>query len=62
MVQRSALAALAGQGDFRQLLAADPEVRAHLGPDALASAFDLDHHLRHVDAIYRRVFPEDHGL
>jgi adenylosuccinate lyase len=62
LVQRNALAALSGQGDFRQLLAADLEVRAHLGADELAAAFDLDHHLRHVDAIYRRVFPpEDHG-
>jgi adenylosuccinate lyase len=61
MVQRAALAALRGAGDFRQLLAADTEVRSHLSAEALAAAFDLHHHLRHVDAIYRRVFPEDHG-
>jgi len=61
LVQRSALAALGGQGDFRQLLAADADVAAHLGAGELAAAFDLHHHLRHVDAIYRRVFPEDHG-
>jgi len=61
LVQRAALAALGGGGDFRQLLAADPDVRAHLGEGALAAAFDLHHHLRHVDDIYRRVFGESHG-
>ena len=62
LVQRAALAALGGKGDFRQLLAADPDVGAHLGPDELAAAFDLRHHLRHVDAIFRRVLPpESHG-
>jgi adenylosuccinate lyase len=61
LVQRAALAALGGQGDFRQLLAADPDVHSHLGAADLAAAFDLHHHLRHVDAIYRRVFPESHG-
>lgn len=53
-VQRSALAALSGKGSFRQLLADDPAVSEHLGTDALASAFDIDHHLRHVDAIFER--------
>jgi adenylosuccinate lyase len=62
LVQRAALAALGGGGDFRQLLAADPDVSAHLGADELAAAFDLRHHLRHVDAIFRRVLPpESHG-
>jgi len=59
LVQRAALAALGGQGDFRQLLASDLDVRSHLGQEQLAAAFDLHHHLRHVDAIYRRVFPPD---
>ncbi|HTE55680.1 MAG TPA: adenylosuccinate lyase [Kofleriaceae bacterium] len=63
LVQRAALAALGGGGDFRQLLAADPDVRSHLAPDELAAAFDLHHHLRHVDAIFRRVLPpESHAL
>jgi adenylosuccinate lyase len=62
IVQRAALAALGGRGDFRQLLADDADVKARLGDGELAAAFDLQHHLRHVDAIYRRVFPpEDHG-
>jgi adenylosuccinate lyase len=63
IVQRAALAALGGRGDFRGLLADDPDVKTRLADGELAAAFDLQHHLRHVDAIYRRVFPpEDHGL
>ncbi|HUS66636.1 MAG TPA: adenylosuccinate lyase [Kofleriaceae bacterium] len=57
-VQRSALAALRGQGDFRALLAADPEVGGRLAAADLAAAFDLQHHLRHIDVIFRRVFEE----
>lgn len=56
MVQRCALAAHSGQGPFRDVLAADADISAHLSADELAAAFDLDHHLRHVDTIYERVF------
>ena len=41
------------------LLRADPEVIAPLGEDALASLFDLDHHVRQVDRIFERVFGPD---
>ncbi|MEM9490524.1 MAG: adenylosuccinate lyase [Myxococcota bacterium] len=56
MVQRCALAAHSGQGRFRDLLGADAEISARLSADDLDAAFDLDHHLRHVDAIFARVF------
>lgn len=56
MVQRCALLAHAGQGEFRALLVADPDVSTHLSADELAGAFDLEHHLRHVDFIFDRVF------
>jgi adenylosuccinate lyase len=55
-VQKAALAALGGGGEFRDLLAADPEIARRLTPLEIDAAFDLEHHLRHVDAIYRRVF------
>jgi adenylosuccinate lyase len=58
-VQRSALAALRGAGEFRDLLAADPEVAGRLDEAELAAAFDLEHHLRHVDTIFRRVFDQE---
>jgi adenylosuccinate lyase len=56
MVQRCALAAHAGKGDFRELLAADPDVSSRLSAAELAAAFDLDHHLRHVSVIFQRIF------
>jgi adenylosuccinate lyase len=31
-------------------------VRRHLSEAELAKSFDLDHHLAHVDTIFRRVF------
>jgi adenylosuccinate lyase len=54
MVQRSALAAHAGQGRFRDLLGADPDVSSRLTPAELDAQFDLHHHLRHVDVIMNR--------
>ena len=56
MVQRCALAAHAGEGRFRDLLVADSEITAHLSEADIDAAFDLQHHLRHVDAIFARVF------
>jgi len=59
MVQRSALAAHRGEGDFQTLLQKDPDITSRIGEDGVAAAFDLEHHLRHVDAIFRRVGLED---
>jgi adenylosuccinate lyase len=56
MVQRNAMKAWRGEGDFRELLKADREVRKHLSDKELAASFDLDFHLAQVDAIFRRVF------
>jgi adenylosuccinate lyase len=55
VVQRNAMKAWQG-GDFCALLAADAEVSRHLDEAALAGLFDLGHYLRHVDAIFARVF------
>ncbi len=56
LVQRNAMKAWSGEGDFGALLAADPEVRKHLSKTEIAASFDLDAHLRHVDTIFQRVF------
>ncbi len=56
MVQRCALAAHEGRGSFRELLGADSDISARLSPQELDAAFDLDHHLRHVDTIFSRAF------
>jgi adenylosuccinate lyase len=55
-VQRNAMQAWEGAGQFRDLLAADPDVSRHLAGDALAAQFDDAYHLKHVDTIFRRVF------
>lgn len=57
LVQRAAMRATAGEGAFADLLAADPEVRAHLGEDDLRRCFSQDDHLRHLDAILARRTP-----
>jgi adenylosuccinate lyase len=56
LVQRNAMKAWAGKGDFLTLLKADKEVRKHLSEKELKANFDLDFHLAHVDTIFRRVF------
>jgi adenylosuccinate lyase len=55
IVQRNAMRAWQERRDFQGLLAADPEVTAHLDAAALGSCFDPAWYLRHVDAIYRRL-------
>ncbi len=56
IVQRNAMRAWAKDGSFRDLLAADPDVTAHLAPDVLDDAFDDARHLRNVDVVFDRVF------
>jgi adenylosuccinate lyase len=65
LVQRNAMRAFHEQRDFKELLLADPDVTAVLPPAEVERAFDLDEQLRHVDAIFDRVFggpePSDAG-
>jgi adenylosuccinate lyase len=58
LVQRNAMKVWdsGGRLSLLDLLEADPEVTAFLPPQRLAESFDLDHHLRHVDTIFARVF------
>jgi len=56
LVQRNAMKAWAGEGDFLALLKADKELRRHLSEAELKANFDLDFHFAHVDEIFRRVF------
>jgi adenylosuccinate lyase len=55
-VQRNAMRAFGGEGSFLEFLKADPEVSAALSPAELEALFDLGTHMRHVDAIFERVF------
>jgi adenylosuccinate lyase len=56
IVQRNAMAVWEGQGDFKSLLATDPEIKEWLSVEELEAAFDLDRQLKYVDTIYERVF------
>ncbi|MCC7007273.1 MAG: adenylosuccinate lyase [Acidobacteria bacterium] len=55
-VQRNAMRSFHEQRDFKELLLADPDVRAHVSPGVIEDAFDLSVQLKNVDAIFRRVF------
>jgi adenylosuccinate lyase len=55
-VQRNAMPAWRGEGNFLDLLKRDEEVTRHLDPAALAALFDDAHHTRHIDTVFRRVF------
>ncbi len=55
IVQEHATAAWETGGDFGALLKGDPRVREHLDEAAIDALFDVRHHLRHVDASYRRM-------
>jgi adenylosuccinate lyase len=59
MVQRNAMKAWGGEGDFFAELKKDPEVKKHLSEKELAANFDLDFHFRHVDTVFRRVFAHE---
>jgi adenylosuccinate lyase len=54
LVQRNAMKAFRGEGDFRTLLTADPDIRAHLSEREIAAQFDLTRALRHADVIIDR--------
>jgi adenylosuccinate lyase len=54
-VQPLAMQAWRERGSFRELVAASGAVREHLDEAAIAAAFDAQHHVRHVDEIFRRV-------
>jgi adenylosuccinate lyase len=56
LVQRNAMQAWAGHGDFLSLLKADPEVTRLIPESELEDCFDLGYHLKHVDTIFARVF------
>ena len=55
LVQRNAMQAWDEERDFRALVAADPEIAAHLDADALADVFDLEATVRHVDTVFERL-------
>jgi adenylosuccinate lyase len=56
VVQAHAMEAWKSEGDFRQRVLADPEVRAVLSEAEVEGVFRLERYLTHVDAVFDRVF------
>ncbi len=55
-VQDNALKAVENGGGFLDLLKRDERVTGALGDAEIEALFDLGHHTRHVDTIFKRVF------
>src|SRR3984893_5331802 len=60
-VQQSSMAAWETESSFRERVAKDTRITKYLDASALAHTFDLKRQLRHVDAIFARVFGEPTG-
>jgi adenylosuccinate lyase len=58
VVQGHAMEAWRTDGDFRRRVSEDAEIAKVLSAAELADVFRLERYLGHVDAIFRRVFPE----
>jgi adenylosuccinate lyase len=58
-VQRSAMKVWDENKDFHELLRNDADITAHLSPQELAAAFNLDTYLRNIDPIFDRVFEKE---
>jgi adenylosuccinate lyase len=56
LVQRNAMRVWQGEGEFLSFLKADRELRQHLSEVELVEMFDMNHHFKHVDTIFQRVF------
>jgi len=53
-VQEAAMKAREGEGDFQNNLKKHKEVRKYLSNANIEEAFDVKHHLRHLDEIFKR--------
>jgi adenylosuccinate lyase len=56
IVQDNAMKAWRTKGDFKELILKDRRVLKHLSKQEIESCFDLDHSLKNVNYIFRRVF------
>ncbi len=55
-VQRNAMDAWQGRGDFQDLVIKDPFISRKLGPSDIQSCFDPQAYLKNLPQVYRRVF------
>jgi adenylosuccinate lyase len=54
-VQRNAMRVWDENRDFRELVKADDDIKTQLSAEEIDRVFSLDHYLRNIDAIYKRV-------
>jgi adenylosuccinate lyase len=57
VVQGHAMEAWRSEGDFRQRIRDDPEIRKVIEEAEIDEVFRLDRYLTHVDEVFARVFP-----
>ena len=58
IVQKAAMASWQGQGEFKDLLWADPEIQRAFTQEELDNCFDLAYYLRYQNDIFQRVFSQ----
>ena len=56
LTQRAAMQVWEQGGTFKERVLADPDIGKIISQAELEKIFDLKHHLRHVDAVFQRVF------
>jgi adenylosuccinate lyase len=61
VVQAHAMDAWRSEGDFRERVREDPEIRAVLSEAEIDEVFRLERYLVHVDDVFARVFPGGEG-
>jgi adenylosuccinate lyase len=59
IVQRNAMKAWQDGANFRELIAAEPEITSRISRKQIERAFDLNRQLRNVDKIFARVFGKE---
>ena len=55
-VQAAAMQARDTGVGFKATMKKDPQIAAHLPAAEIDRCFDIDHHLRHIDALFTRAF------
>jgi adenylosuccinate lyase len=56
LVQRNAMRVWDEDRDFHELVKADDDIKAQMSGEEIDRVFSLEHYLRNIDSIYRRVF------
>jgi adenylosuccinate lyase len=56
MTQRNAMKVWDEGGEYQRLIVEDADISSHLSAEEIARVFDLNHYLRNVDKVFKRVF------